>query len=151
MTDWTIWSSCPVTCGTGTQSRERSCHFENNDHTATIDDTGCAEGFQNGYHDTQECSMPSCRKFFTSHISFITIWHELHSQRTYVFCFRLTSAHIQPFGLHGLIQHRVLKAALQVKKVRLEIVIAMIKLSIFQIAMALTPERRNAIPKDVVS
>ena len=67
------------------------------------------------------------------------------------FCFRLTSAHIQPFGLHGLIQHRVLKAALQVKKVRLEIVIAMIKLLVFQIALALTPEKRNAIPKDVVS
>ena len=65
--------------------------------------------------------------------------------------YSITNTHIQPFGLHGLIQHRVLKAALQVKKVRLEIVIAMIKLLIFQIAMALTPEKRNAIPKDVVS
>ena len=80
MTDWTLWSSCPVSCGTGTQSRLRSCNFENNNHTATIVDTGCAKGFQNGYYDTQECSMPSCRKFLTSHISFITIRHELHSK-----------------------------------------------------------------------
>ena len=58
---------------------------------------------------------------------------------------------LNSFGLHGLIHHRVLKAVPQVKKVRLEIVIAIIKLLIFQIAMALTPEIRNAIPKDVVS
>ena len=62
-----------------------------------------------------------------------------------------TNTHIQPFGLHGLIHHSVLKAAPQVKKIRLEIVIAINKLLIFQIAMALTPEIRNAIPKDVVS
>ena len=77
--------------------------------------------------------------------------NEVNSQSTYVFCFRLTSAHIQLIGLHGLIKHRVLKAVPQVKKVRLEIVITIIKLLIFQIAMALTPEIRNAIPKDVVS
>ena len=74
MTDWTIWSSCPVTCGTGTQSRLRSCNFENNNHTATIVDTGCAKGFQNGYYDTQECSMPSCRKFFTSQFHYNLTW-----------------------------------------------------------------------------
>ena len=67
------------------------------------------------------------------------------------FCFRLTSAHIQPFGLHGQIHHRVLKAVLRVKKIRLEIVIAINKLLISQIAMEITPEKRNAIPKDVVS
>ena len=65
--------------------------------------------------------------------------------------FPLTNTHIQPFGLHGQINHRVLKAVLRVKKIRLEIVIAIIKLLIFQIAMEITPEKRNAIPKDVVS
>ena len=63
MTDWSVWSTCPVTCGTGIQSRARSCNYNGSNITATARDDGCAAGFQNGYHEEQDCSMPSCRKF----------------------------------------------------------------------------------------
>ena len=65
MTDWTDWSICPVTCGTGIQSRRRSCEFENKNLTANAGDKGCADGFEHGYYEKQDCSKPPCRKFLS--------------------------------------------------------------------------------------
>ena len=61
MSQWGDWSLCPVSCDSAMQIRERKCEFEGKNHTANAGDTGCSDGFQNGYYEEQNCNTQPCR------------------------------------------------------------------------------------------
>ena len=63
MSDWAYWSACSTSCGTGVQTRIRECVFENRNFTSNVGDTGCTDGFQNGYYEEQKCNTLPCRMF----------------------------------------------------------------------------------------
>lgn len=77
--DWAVWSQCSVSCGSGTQQRQRRC---------SVSVHGWAE-CKGPHAETRECTNPSCEgKFLTGGLT-LKLTGSLCAQLQFVCCHAL--------------------------------------------------------------
>ena len=68
---WTAWGSCSLTCGTGTQTRARSC----NNPAPAHGGSNCT----GSYSESQNCNTSPCRKLSSSYKDDLALLSYLYS------------------------------------------------------------------------